>query len=227
MALQLCEENCRNIVEAFFNAFRFERAVMKKKASMSIPANHTLEMPNYQQVLGKESGSKLVSRRTPFLLIVDASLTSVFHSIRFLGRAVPPAILNRCFSASGSMVYWVFPGIRRRLVEKITDAIPELAGSHEVGRIARGACRSLLMPALDLVIMEKHQDRLMGSLKVEGLEHLESADARGRGVILAACHQGRNALRISVMAHIGKPYTPIYFHPDNTPVSHYYRAMLK
>ena len=146
---------------------------------------------------------------------------------RLLSHLFPPALFIACGKALEAAVPRLLPGVRRRLEEKIAEAMPELAGSGRLEKMARNACGALLWPMFDLALFARHGDRFLRKLELEGLEHLEGADAAGKGVILAGGHLGLNALRIAVMARLGKCYTPIYLTPGDSPVARYYTALLK
>ncbi len=150
----------------------------------------------------------------------------VFHLTRLIAYVIPPQALTFFFNRLGDLMYYALPGVGRRLEEKIVEAMPELAGTSRAKAISRKACGSLMWPMLDLIIFARHGERFMRELRVEGLDHLEEADAAGRGVILVGGHLGLNALRIGVMAQFGKCYTPIFLFPGDSPVSHYYQSMM-
>jgi lauroyl/myristoyl acyltransferase len=65
----------------------------------------------------------------------------------------------------------------------------------------------------------------MQELQVEGMENLEKAESRGRGVLLLGSHLGAYAIRLAVLMRLGKPYTPVMFNPDDSPVPRYVRTM--
>ena len=153
-------------------------------------------------------------------------MLATFHAVRYLARLLPPSMLDALYNGGGALIFYLWPSMRRRLESKISEAMPEIEDRRELSRVGRQACASLLKPSLKLALMKRHGDRFMHELRIEGLENLEKADRRGRGVILVGGHQGANALRIAVMSRIGKAYTPIYLYPLDSPVSRYYTAMV-
>jgi KDO2-lipid IV(A) lauroyltransferase len=74
---------------------------------------------------------------------------------------------------------------------------------------------------LDLIILKKYGKRVMSGLSIEGMENLKKADAQGKGVIVITSHLGAFSIGASVMARLGKPITPIGFHPDTTTIPRY------
>ena len=174
-----------------------------------------------------ETAGEKEPERHPFtFLLLEGALLALFRLVRLLSRVLPPTLLIACGRALEAAVPRLLPGVRRRLEEKIAEAMPELAGSRRLKRTARKACGALLWPMFDLALFARHSERFLRELAVEGLERLERADAAGKGVILAGGHLGLNALRIAVLARLGRCYSPIYLSPDASPVSRYYVAML-
>ncbi len=166
-----------------------------------------------------------LGKPTLFFRLVEGSFLGVFHLARLSARVLPPALLKAVFDALGTLIFYLVPGLGRRLREKIAETLPELSGTPRLKRVARKACGALLRPMYDLVVFDRHGDRFLRELRVEGMEHLERADAAGRGVILVGGHLGLNALRIGVLARLGRCYTPIFLFPEDSPVARYYLAM--
>ncbi len=162
-----------------------------------------------------------------FLRAVEGFLLALFHLTRLLARFIPPGLLRALYMSVGMAAYYVLPAIRVRLREKIAEAMPDISGKREIDRIGRRSCCALVMPSLEMLLLWRHGDRFMLNLQVQGMEHLEKADALGRGVILAGLHQGANALRIAVMSRLGRPYTPIFLDPAASPVARYYVTLAK
>ncbi|MEW6554079.1 MAG: lysophospholipid acyltransferase family protein [Actinomycetota bacterium] len=160
-----------------------------------------------------------------FLQVVEFALLGLFHLNRLLSVLLTPEMMKALFMSAGYITYYAFPPMRRRLDGKIRAAMPEAGGARDISRIGRRACCALLMPALELTMMHRHGEDYMRGLRVEGMEHLEGADAAGKGVILVAVHQGANATRIAVMSRLDKAYTPIFLHPGESPVENYYSTL--
>jgi phosphatidylinositol dimannoside acyltransferase len=156
-----------------------------------------------------------------FFLAAEIFLLSIFHLARLLSLFLPPAAMQALFEAFGAAIYYGRPRMRHNLETKISDALPEITDSKTVERIARHACGSFLHPMFDLLMLARHGGRIMSGLEVSGLEHLEEADAMGKGVLMLFAHFGSFDIFAPVMARYGKPFTPIIFNPFDTPVPRY------
>ncbi len=167
----------------------------------------------------KEAGPGL------FLKAVELTLLLLFHLNRLLSLLLPPGVMKALYFTTGYISYYGLPPMRRRLDGKIAAALPGIEQPREITRIGRRACCALLMPSLELIMLQRYPDSYMRGLRVEGMEHLEQADAAGGGVILVGIHQGANATRIAVMSHLGKVYTPVFLFPGESPVARYYTAL--
>lgn len=161
-----------------------------------------------------------------FFLLLDASLLALFHSIRLLSYLLPPSSLYAIFDSLGSALFYARPRMRHRLLKVIRTALPEIDNGREVSRLARGACAAALLPMLDLIILKRHGEKIMRSLQIEGIENLEKADSGGKGVIVITSHLGAFSIGTAIMARIGKPVTPIGFHPEKTMVPRYLETLM-
>ena len=148
-----------------------------------------------------------------------------FNVIRLLSLILPPPVLYAVFYLIGCTLYYSRAGMRRDLLEKISDAMPEVTDDHTIASIGREACVSATLPMLDLLIFGRHRDLYMNRLRIEGWENLERAEAEGKGVILVFAHIGAYGTSPVVMARLRKPFVPIMFSPQDTPVPRSSRAV--
>ncbi len=154
-------------------------------------------------------------------MLLEGTFMALAYTTRFLSFILPPSLLYLIPRGMGAVFFYARPGMRRRLEEKISDAMPEVEDPRELSCIGRQACGSMFMPIFDVFTLARHGDRYMHELKVIGMENLEKAEALGKGIILTGAHIGALAIAHAVMARLGKPYTPIAFNPDDTVMPRY------
>jgi len=164
---------------------------------------------------GGNMSKDTTERSNIFFRAVEAFLLGVFHATGFLFRYMPPRVMDALFSALGALVFYLRPGMRRRLVAKLSDAMLEIKDRRHLARIGREVCSSALRPIYDLYLFGTHEERFLRGLRVEGMENLDRAESLGRGVLLLGSHLGA----------FGKPYTPVMYNPESSPVSRYVKAM--
>lgn len=162
-----------------------------------------------------------IGKSNIFFKLVQNVLLGIFHTTKLLARILPPSILNSLFNGFGSIVFYLLPGMSRRLQNKISDALPEITDEDEIKRIARRTYSSFIRPMLDLVLFWRHGEHIMQNMDITGMEYLDQADAEGKGVLLLFAHLGSFDLFAVVMARLDKPFTPIIFNPLTTPVPKY------
>jgi lauroyl/myristoyl acyltransferase len=157
--------------------------------------------------------------------LLEGAFMLQFHVIRALSYVLPPSVLYLIPKAMGTAFFYARPGMRRRLAQKITDAIPEITDARELSRLGREVCGGVFMPLFDIFVLARHGDRYLRELRVEGMEMIEEAEAEGKGLIFTGAHTGGVAIVHAVMARLGKPYTPIAFNPQDTVMPRYVETL--
>ncbi|MEJ5186120.1 MAG: hypothetical protein WHT46_03460 [Candidatus Geothermincolales bacterium] len=177
---------------------------------------------------GKRNKNENPSEKRPniFFRALETALISLFYLSKFLFMLLPASFFYQVFRLLGGAVFWARRGMRERLQEKIRQAMPELAPG-EVRRIAREVCAAAIFPMLDLFLMAKHKGEIMDNLQVEGWENLEKAESEGKGVLFTTGHIGMYPILHAVLYHMGKPYTPVMYYPEDTPLPRYVETMAR
>jgi KDO2-lipid IV(A) lauroyltransferase len=170
--------------------------------------------------MGQEDRQK----RGVFFRAADLSLLSFLKLTGLLSNVLPPSFLYASFRAAGLVLYHSRPGVKHRLEEKIAQALPGESGERIRG-IAAQACSAALLPMLDLVVFRRFGDEFMRALRVEGRENLERAEEEGKGIVFVTAHLGLFSVLHAVMHRLDRTYTPIMYHPLETPLPRYVSAM--
>lgn len=164
------------------------------------------------------------SRSKLFFSGLDLAMVGVFHLSGALSRTLPPRAVYAFAGLLGRAGLAARPGVRRRVSESIAKALPGL-GASEIELVARRASAMFFLPMPMFFLYGKHQQRYLRELEVEGMEHLEEADALGKGVLILYTHFGAFSLLVQLMANIDKYMTPITYTAGSTPVPRYLGAM--
>jgi len=157
--------------------------------------------------------------------LLEGAFMAQFYIIKTLSYVLPPSVIYLIPKAMGITFFYARPGMRRRLAQKITDAMPGITDPRELDRLGREICSGVFMPLFDIFVLARHGDRYMRELRFENKELLEEAEAKGKGVIFTGAHTGGISIIHAVMARLGKPYTPIAFNPKDTVMPRYVETL--
>lgn len=131
------------------------------------------------------------------------------RSISFVLQISPPSFRRGLGSCIGLLWFDVLQIRRKVVLSNLDIAFPELTENERV-RIAR---RSMINFGLTIVEYSAlpflTQDWVPKNCSFEGLEHLDSALAKKKGVCLLTLHLGNGDLAISSLSLLGYPMTLI------------------
>jgi KDO2-lipid IV(A) lauroyltransferase len=120
-----------------------------------------------------------------------------------LMASLPAGLGYALADACTELHYRLFPARRHAALANLAVVLP-LASRRDRARVARRMMRSynhMMFEFFRLPHLER--DELMNAVETEGMEHLESAAARGRGVVVTCCHIGNWELGAVVLAQRG------------------------
>lgn len=109
-----------------------------------------------------------------------------------------------------------FPGRRRRiLLENLSRAFPEKSDA-QIRRIARESVENLGAAFFEFLQVSRWSiEELRARVAYDGVENLEAARARGKGVILLSAHFGSWELVALAAGLLGEPISPVGRPLDN------------
>jgi KDO2-lipid IV(A) lauroyltransferase len=120
------------------------------------------------------------------------ALYLVIQISAFLSRYIPRSWRYLIGTAVGDLVFLAWRSKRRILLDNTAAVLGADAGDAVVRAVARKSMRNYckyLIEFLDLPNMSS-SDEVVASMKIHGLEHLQAAVDRGKGVIIASAHFG-------------------------------------
>src|ERR1700674_471538 len=125
-------------------------------------------------------------------------------------RVLPPGLRNAAAVPGGSAWFLLSRGQRRAALDNYAAALGVEPSDPEVARVARRAFQNYGRMVLDFLLMGSlTPGELIQRTTVDGLEHLDAALARGRGVILALPHMGSWDNTGSYGGAVGYPITAV------------------
>lgn len=120
------------------------------------------------------------------------ALYLVIQISAFLSRYIPRPWRYLIGTAVGDAVYTVWAGKRRVLQENVATILGLSRTDPAVRRLARKSMRNYckyLIEFLELPVLSS-TDPVIAGMRIVGVEHLEEALARGKGIVLATAHFG-------------------------------------
>lgn len=146
---------------------------------------------------------------------------ALFSGVRHRLLARPIERVRRFGHRLGTLAYYAVPGKRRLALRNLALVFPERSAA-ERRAIARQSFRNFGATACEILAAERFDAAdLMRRFHIAGLEHLEAAAARGRGVCLMSAHFGCSellamplAVRVGGMRLIARPPNNPYVAAD-------------
>src|ERR1700694_3520009 len=106
-------------------------------------------------------------------------------------RAFPQGFRHAVVAPGGSAWFWLNAPQRRAALDNYAAALGLDRSDPEVARVARRAFQNYGRMVLDFLLMGSLTNKeLIERTGIDGLEHVDVALARGRGVLLALPHMG-------------------------------------
>ncbi len=137
----------------------------------------------------------------------------MFLSLRAILRAAGFERVHTIGNLAGELQFRIAARQRRRIQTDMALAMGRPKDDPAVARLLREAYRVNNTAVLEIMAMfDRTQDEAMlaARCEVEGLDHLRTALAGGRGAILLATHMGNAALLTVKLAHAGWPVSVVY-----------------
>jgi KDO2-lipid IV(A) lauroyltransferase len=133
---------------------------------------------------------------------------------RSLGR-LPRSVARAVAAVLVFLVYWLLGRLRRVGMRNLALALPELSLQDRKG-ILRGVYRSLGWQLVEFCRMTRYTpENTRDWLRAEGLEHYETARARGKGVLVITGHLGAWELSSFYHSLMGHPMGMVIRRLDN------------
>ena len=132
-------------------------------------------------------------------------------------RAIPGNSRRLLFTGLFRLFYYVSPRHRFITIHNLKCAFPE-KNMDEITNIAKGVYRTMgivLADFFDIPFLTRENVRDL--VDVEGLEHLEKALEKNKGVLLFGAHLGNWELAVIVISFLLKPMVVIY-RPLDSPI---------
>jgi lauroyl/myristoyl acyltransferase len=134
-----------------------------------------------------------------------------YISYRLLAETVgrlPPRAGYWLANRVGSLFYRVYPGLSRVVMHNMRHVLGAEASDDRVKAVAHQACVNIMKGHYDLFRLAKIADEEIKTLtQLADMEHLDTALARGQGVVIVTAHFGNVDIMGQLPAVYGIPIT--------------------
>ena len=126
---------------------------------------------------------------------------------------IPKPISYGVAGMAGDLIWLLFPQVRKNFEHNQRRALGPTATSREISQSSRHAIRNLAKIYVDeFRLPAMTQEEIQQSVIIHGLEHLEEAHAKGKGVILTSAHYGAPHVVSQMLTMLGYPTTVVVEH---------------
>jgi KDO2-lipid IV(A) lauroyltransferase len=156
-----------------------------------------------------------MNRRRLFDRLAYRAIEGLFLTCYFFLRLLPRDSFRRIAAPTlRIIVRALIP--RRRIVNNLHAAFGRSYSNETKAGVARGVQENFSRALLDCFLQLSDRERARRKIDIEGLEHLASALARGKGVIALGAHIGNFVLVGTRLGMQGYPVSTLFRMPEDT-----------
>jgi phosphatidylinositol dimannoside acyltransferase len=125
-------------------------------------------------------------------------------------RAFPPGFRHAAAAPGGTAWFWLSAAQRRAALGNYAAALGRDRSDPEVSRVARRAFQNYGRMLMDFLLLGSlSREELLKRMTIDGLDQLDAALAKGRGVIMAVPHMGSWDMAGSYAGVLGYPVSAV------------------
>lgn len=131
----------------------------------------------------------------------------VYRTLGALVGPLPPRAGYALARRAGALLYALSPKLRGILLHNLGHVLGPEASEEQVEAVARRACVNIVKGHYDLFHLSRLSiDEIRAMTEVQGLEYMEEALARKKGVVLISAHIGNMDVLAQVPLAYGVPF---------------------
>ena len=153
----------------------------------------------------------------------------ILYALYRLGVFIVPLLpLRFCYAvanAIGEAVCLIKRKDRAAVMKNLAVVTAGSLGTKELRRLTRGVFRNFAKYLVDFFRFEKIDKQYVDeSVTIEGIEHLNEAHARGKGVIVLSAHMGNWELGAAVFSIMGYPLSAVVLTHENKRINDFFTS---
>ena len=126
---------------------------------------------------------------------------AIYRTLGALVSPLPPRAGYWLARKFGALAYLVLPETKQNLTHNIRHVLGPNAEEHEVDALVRQACTNVMKGHYELFRLSRLTvDEIKAVTRIEGMEHMEQALERGKGVVNQPTASGPDEGR--VLGHV-------------------------
>jgi lauroyl/myristoyl acyltransferase len=138
---------------------------------------------------------------------------AIYRTLGALVGPLPPRAGYWLSRQMGALAYFVLPKMRQSLTDNMRHVLGPDADEQEVDALVREACTNVMKGHYELFRVSRlTMDEIKAMTRIEGMEHMERALERGKGVVMVSAHIGNVDLMGQLPNAYGIPMTAPVWH---------------
>lgn len=134
----------------------------------------------------------------------------IYNIFEWVVTRLPLKVIYFFSERLGILAYYLSPGYRNKILYNLNFALGNEKSNEEIKRIAKDVGRSLFKLFFEMQhIIALPAEEIKGIISLEGKENLDTALAKGRGVIAVSAHLGNFTIMGPKLAAEGYPFNII------------------
>jgi len=139
--------------------------------------------------------------------LIDYSSYIGFKTLYFIIRILPKGFSLFLGTRAGDLLYYLNPKLKAKAYANIKTALTETQGPGELSKITRHFFRNFGQNLAEIFFIPSiNKDYINKYINISGLENINAALRRGKGIILLSVHAGSWELSNIIASHLGFPF---------------------
>jgi KDO2-lipid IV(A) lauroyltransferase len=173
---------------------------------------------------------KEIRREVPVLIkrFINFLLPALVRVVYYLSLLLPEKVFIEIFRKLSSFYFRLVTRYRRKIRDNLGIAFGASLEDQEIERFTNAVAENVGTHFAETVITTtSKQERVLAKIGIEGVENLEKALSRGKGVVAVSAHLGHFTILSLKMIRAGYPFNMLIRDPDSKAIVRIFRKLQK